>query len=81
VPDFGQDVVVVASLNDHIMTGYELAWPAGGGWREIFNSDAYDDYRPTGNGGGIEAWWTPRDGLPATARLILPANSILIFAR
>lgn len=81
VPGYGQDVVVVASLNDHTLTGYEIAWPAGGGWREIFNSDAYDNYVPTGNGGSIQAWWAPRDGFPATARLTLPANSLLVFGR
>jgi 1,4-alpha-glucan branching enzyme len=73
--------VVVASLNEQTYDSYELPWPGGGYWREVFNSDAYDDYQPTGNGGSIEAWWEPRGGLPATARLRIPSNSILVFAR
>lgn len=77
----GQDVVVVASFNDHTFQRYDLPWPAGGRWREIFNSDAYEDYHPTGNGGAIDAWSAPRHGLPATARIVLPANSLLVFAR
>jgi 1,4-alpha-glucan branching enzyme len=77
----GHDVVVVASLNEQTYDSYVLPWPGGGRWREVFNSDAYDDYQPTGNGGSIEAWWEPRDRLPATARLRIPANAILVFAR
>jgi 1,4-alpha-glucan branching enzyme len=77
----GQDVVVVASLNEQTYERYELPWPGDGHWREIFNSDAYDDYQSTGNGGSIEAWREPRGGLPATARLCIPANAILVFAR
>ena len=77
----GQDVVVVASLNDHTFQSYDVPWPIGGRWREIFNSDAYDDYQPTGNGGSIDAQWQGRDNMPATARLTIPANSLLVFAR
>jgi 1,4-alpha-glucan branching enzyme len=77
----GQDVVVVASLNDHTFPAYDLPWPSGGRWREIFNSDAYDDYQPTGNGGSVEAQWNPRDSMPASARLTIPANSLLLFCR
>jgi 1,4-alpha-glucan branching enzyme len=81
LPGEGRDVVVVASLNDTTLGGYELGWPAAGRWREIFNSDAYDDYPPNGNGGGIDAWWAGRDNMPATARLTIPSNSVLVFAR
>lgn len=63
----GQDVVVVASLNDSTFDSYELGWPAAGSWREVFNSDAYEDHAhgPAGNGGWAEAWWADRDGLQA----------------
>ena len=81
MPGEGRDLVVVLSLNDYTFNGYEVGWPADGRWREVFNSDAYDDYLPTGNGGGIDAWWAGRDGMPATARLTIPSNSLLIFAR
>ena len=77
----GEDVVVVASFNDHTMPNYELPWPGIGRWREVFNSDAYDDYQPDGNGGAVDAWSESRDGLPATARLRIPANTLLVFAR
>lgn len=81
VPGEGRDVVVVVSLNDATFGSYELGWPAAGRWREIFNSDSYDDYWPNGNGGGIDAWWTLRDNMPATARVTIPSNSVLVFAR
>jgi 1,4-alpha-glucan branching enzyme len=77
----GHDVVVVASLNDQTMHNYELGWPGDGTWREIFNSDAYDDYAASGNAGWVSAWSSPRDNLPATVRLTIPANSLLVFAR
>ena len=81
LPEIGRDVVVVASLNDNTFPSYELPWPGAGGWREIFNSDAYDDYPANGNGGGIGAYDTPRNGQPATARILIPSNSVLAFAR
>ncbi len=80
VPGLGRDVVVVVSLNDVEFAAYELGFPHGGRWREVFNSDAYDDYPPRGNGGSIEAWWATRDGLNATARIAIPPNSVLVFA-
>ncbi|HYF90089.1 alpha-amylase family glycosyl hydrolase [Azospirillum sp.] len=81
VEGYGHDVVVVASLNDQTFQSYELPWPSGGHWREILNSDAYDDYQASGNYGGVSGWWGGRDGMPASARIVLPANSLLIFAR
>jgi 1,4-alpha-glucan branching enzyme len=81
LPDVGRDVVVVASLNDNTFSSYDLPWPGSGGWREVFNSDAYDDYPANGNGGGITADATPREGQPATARILIPSNSVLPFTR
>ena len=77
----GQDVVVVVSLNDNAFPAYDLGWPAAGEWREVFNSDAYDAYAPTGNGGRIEASPEGRDGMSASARIVIPANAVLVFAR
>jgi len=77
----GRDIVVVASLNDHTLPSYELPWPMVGRWREIFNSEAYDEYVPDGNLGWVDARSEDRDGFPAVARLRVPANSLLIFAR
>jgi hypothetical protein len=42
--------------------------------REVFNSDAYDDYHTTGNGGAIEAQWEAPDNMPATARITIPGE-------
>ncbi|MEA3186275.1 MAG: 1,4-alpha-glucan branching enzyme [Chthoniobacter sp.] len=86
VPGLGRDVVIVASLNEHTFYhyGYELGFPGGGHWREVFNSDVYDNFtnpNVQGNPGGIAANGPPRDGLPTSAGITLPANSILVFAR
>ena len=52
----GRDVVVVVSLNESTYYGYQLGFPGGGRWLEVFNSDIYDNWvNPiaAGNGGGI----------------------------
>ena len=54
----GEDVVVVASLNEQTQYSYQLGFPGGGQWREVFNSDVYDNWvnpMVAGNGGGVEA--------------------------
>ena len=84
VPGDGHDVVIVASLNESTHYGYEIGFPLGGYWRETFNSDVYDNWvNPwmVGNGGGIDATGRGVHGLPCSARITIPANSILIFAR
>jgi 1,4-alpha-glucan branching enzyme len=73
----GRDLVVVASLNDQPFPAYEVGFPGARRWREIFNSG----FTWGGNGDGIDAWDASRDDMPATARLTIPANSILVFAR
>lgn len=84
VPGEGQDAVVVASLNESTHFHYELGFPGSGTWKEDFNSDVYDNWvnpRMAGNGGGIEANGRGMHGLPFSARLTIPANGLLIFAR
>lgn len=86
VPGVGRDVVVVASLNEATFHGggYRLGFPLAGPWREVFNSDVYDQWvnpNVSGNGGGIVADGPGWDGLPASAGITLPANSLLVFAR
>jgi 1,4-alpha-glucan branching enzyme len=86
LPGRGRDVVVVASLNegtfyDH---SYRLGFPGGGHWHEVFNSDIYDNFfNPIaqGNPGGVTADGPALHGLPCSAGITLPANSILVFAR
>jgi 1,4-alpha-glucan branching enzyme len=80
----GRDIVVVASLNESTLYNYELGFPSGGQWLELFNSDVYDNWvNPwaAGNGGAIAANGPGRHGLPASASIVIPANSILVFAR
>jgi 1,4-alpha-glucan branching enzyme len=86
VPGVGRDVVVVFSLNETTFYdgSYQIGFPADGHWREVFNSDVYDQWvnpNVQGNDGGILADGPDRDGLSASAGITLPANSLLVFAR
>jgi 1,4-alpha-glucan branching enzyme len=86
VPDVGRDVVVVASFNENTFYdhSYRIGFPGGGQWQEVFNSDIYDNFlnpNAQGNAGGITADGSPWDGLPTSAGITLPANSLLVFAR
>jgi len=86
LPGVGRDVVVVASLNENTFYdhSYNLGFPGDGEWREVFNSDIYDNFfNPNvhGNAGGITASGPGMHGLPSSAGITLPANSILVFAR
>jgi 1,4-alpha-glucan branching enzyme len=80
----GQDVIVVASFAEHTWFGYDLGFPAGGFWKEVFNSDVYDNWvNPlvAGNGGGVGADGDPLHGFAASASIVIPANSVVVFAR
>ncbi len=80
----GRDVVVVVSLNDSTFWEYRLGLPLTGEWTEAFNSDVYDNYvnpQAAGNGGRVLADGGPLHGLPASAKIVLPANSVLVFIR
>ena len=84
VPGQGGDVVVVVSLAERTRHGYEIGFPAGGFWREVFNSDAYERWvnpNVAGNNGGVLVAGRPMHGLNQSAALTLPANSILVFSR
>ena len=86
LPNVGRDVVVVASLNESTFYdyGYRVGFPGGGHWNEVFNSDVYDQWfnpNAKGNAGGIIADGPAWDGLPTSAGITLPANSIVVFAR
>ncbi|HUO97237.1 MAG TPA: alpha amylase C-terminal domain-containing protein [Rhizomicrobium sp.] len=81
----GQDVLVVFNLQETNRFAYRVGFPSGGVWREVFNSDAYDDvgnHAPVGNGGSVTAedgyGW---DGMPASAAITIPANGFIAFAR
>jgi 1,4-alpha-glucan branching enzyme len=80
----GRDVVVVASLNETTLDNYSVEMPHAGYWREIFNSDLYDHFpNPwvAGNADGISADGPPGGTYPFTARIRIPANGALVFAR
>jgi 1,4-alpha-glucan branching enzyme len=80
----GQDVIVVATLVEATWFNYAIGFPFGGPWREIFNSDVYDNFvNPivAGNGGGITASGGPLHGFPSSASIVIPANGVVVFAR
>jgi 1,4-alpha-glucan branching enzyme len=80
----GPDVIVVASLAESTWWSYELGFPAGGFWEEVFNSDVYDNWvNPwvAGNGAGIEASGRPLHGFATSATVVIPANGVVVFAK
>ena len=80
----GRDVVVVASLDEAPKHGYAIGLPFAGQWRELFNSDVYDNFpnpAAVGNGGAVQASGPPLDGFGASAALTLPANGVIVLAR
>ena len=80
----GRDVMVVVSLAESNWYNYQIGFPGGGHWLEVFNSDVYDNWvNPitAGNGGGVEANGPPLHGLSNSAALTIPANGFVVFAR
>ena len=80
----GQDVIIVATLADTTWYNYGIGFPFSGPWREIFNSDVYDNWvNPivAGNGGGIYASGPPLHGFQSSANIVIPANGFVVFAR
>lgn len=79
----GLDVVVVANFNEFTLYNYEIGLPWPGVWKEVFNSDYFDQYpNPSvaGNGGGVVAGPAARDGFGNSASMVLPANAVLVLA-
>src|SRR5258708_39171177 len=73
----GLDVVVVANLAEQPKRGYTIGPPFAGDWRELLNSDVYDNFpnpAPVGNGGHVHSLGEPLDGLPAGAAGRRPAK-------
>lgn len=82
--DSGDDVLVVGTLSETTLEGYEIGFPRPGTWREIFNSDFFESspgHVVAGNGGEVEASGRPLHGLPSSAHLCIPANGVVVFAR
>jgi len=65
------------------------AFPVGGCWLEVFNTEAYDSMpaaggynsNAAGNPSGINSDGGPFGGQPYSATLSIPANGALVFAR
>jgi 1,4-alpha-glucan branching enzyme len=86
IPGAGRDVVVVVSLGESTFSdhGYRLGLPLDGHWHEVFNSDVYDNFPNAwvqGNPGGVSGDGAPLHGLPCSAGITIPANSVLVLAR
>jgi len=84
VEGVGRDVVVVASLNEKNWYNYQIGFPGGGRWNEVFNSDVYDNWvnpATAGNGGGVDASGPPMHGLGYSAGVTIPANGFVVFSR
>lgn len=80
----GHDVIVVVHLATFNRTEYRIGFPGNGKWREIFNSDAYENWvnpSVTGNEGMVHADPHPLHDFGYSASLVIPANGILVFAR
>jgi 1,4-alpha-glucan branching enzyme len=80
----GEDMLLVANLQEMPRHGYRVGFPASGAWRELFNSDAYEGLLNTpavGNGGAVKADGAPWDDMPTSAALALPANGFIMFGR
>lgn len=79
-----QDVIVVATLAEDTWYSYGIGFPFAGPWREVFNSDVYDNWvNPivAGNDGGINVSGPPLHGFQASANIVIPANGLVVFAR
>jgi 1,4-alpha-glucan branching enzyme len=79
-----RDIIVVASLNENTVHGYQIPMPYPGTWLEVFNSDVYENWvnpGAAGNGGMVDAHGPGLNGLPHSAAITIPANSLLVFAR
>jgi 1,4-alpha-glucan branching enzyme len=80
----GHDALVIVHLSTFNRFDYRISVPGGGAWREIFNSDVYESWvnpNVVGNGGGVFADGQAMHGFGYSAAFVLPANSILVFAR
>ena len=80
----GGDVIVLVHLSTFHRFGYRIGFPIGGEWREVFNTDVYENWvnpDTVGNGGRIFPEPHPLHAFGHSAALVLPANSILVFAR
>jgi 1,4-alpha-glucan branching enzyme len=76
--------ILIASVAESTFTGdYERGFSHIGYWREVFNGDYYDTFpNPAvqNNADGFIADGPSRHGMPTSARITVPANSLIVFA-
>ncbi len=78
--DSGNDLVVVASLNNGDLYDYQIGMPQAGTWYELLNSQAVDYLgNGVGNGGSVTTLAEPYDGMPYSARLTIPQMGLLVL--
>jgi 1,4-alpha-glucan branching enzyme len=80
----GRDVMVVVHLSTFTRVGYRIGFRSGREWREVFNSDVYDNRvnpHVAADSGRVVAELHPMHDFSHSATLVLPADSLLVFAR
>ncbi|WP_099827434.1 1,4-alpha-glucan branching protein GlgB [Oceaniglobus indicus] len=80
--DHDAEIAVICNFTPVERSGYRIGLPSAGRWREVLNSDA-EIYGGAGKGnmGAIHADDQPWQGQPASAEMLLPALSALIFVK
>ena len=80
----GRDLVFIANLQEFTRFNYRMGFPGEGRWREIFNSEYYDNFPNNGvagNQGEVRATGGAWQGMPASAEVTIPANAFVLFSR
>ena len=84
IEGLGEDILFVFNLQEFNRFGYRIGFPGSGQWREIFNSDFYDQMpnpNTAGNGGSIFANGQSWDAMRTSADITIPANGFVVFSR
>jgi 1,4-alpha-glucan branching enzyme len=76
----GDEVMVVCSLHETPWDDYAIGFPASGPWRLVFDSEIYDG-DAAASAGDVIADGPAMHGQPASARITIPANGLLVFAK
>ncbi len=77
----GHQVAVAVNFSPEPWESYQIGLPQPGVWREIFNSDStyYDGTGKYGNLGQVIAEPQGRDGMPASATIVVPPLGAVYF--
>lgn len=77
-----EDLVIVVSLANADLPGYQLGLPQPGEWFEVLNSDAaaYGG-GDRGNAGSINAGGGPMHGFAHSASILIPRRGVLVFSK